>query len=198
MKFVLKQIGWPCHKLFWCIRSDAEYDLPSLSWTFKPKQTDCDLSSVLLILTWSPCTSLAIWEKRMPRFRMYPHYTAWISNSYMVCNKSWKAIDCDSAKALAADGRADFKPDWQTCWECDPRNSHGEKTVNPCILRNICISQKHFWICKERTFRPLDRKEGCLPQCDGVQSNEHYNKQYPRMQRSLVQYAIDKPVQHLN
>lgn len=129
---------------------------PILSWVFKLKQTVYDLSSTLSILPWIPCFSLS-WTKKK-----YPHYRQWVSNGYRICNKFWKKPTvlksfwpC-SRKALAADERADFTLDWQLTWECDPQQASGEKSAKPHIFWGICIRQKHFWICKGRTFRPLD------------------------------------------
>lgn len=132
---------------------------PSLSWVFKLKQTVYYLSSTLSIL---PCIlyfSFSILKKRL-----YPHYRQWVSNGYNICNKFWKnptmlkSFWPCSGKALAAEESADFWLDWQLTWECEPQQSGG-KSVKPHALWNICISQKHFWICKERTFRPLDHPE---------------------------------------
>lgn len=149
---------------------------PSLSWVFKLKQTVNDFSSILSILPWIPCFSLATWNKRM-----YPHVRGWVSNGCSICNKfrnkttMLKSFWPCSGKALAADGRADFRLDWKLCWECGPQQSSGQKSVKPRMIRDNCITQKHFWICKERTFRPLDHQEGSLLNSDVVQSHENFS-----------------------
>lgn len=100
-----------------------------------------------------------------------------------------------SGKAVAADERADLRLDWQLgMW---PPAIIREKSVKLSPLWEISISQKHFCICKERTFRPLDHQEGILLHSDVVQSPEHFNNGALYDEESWSG-TIKNPVQHLS
>ena len=134
---------------------------PSLSWTYKLKQTDWDLTSVLLNLTWRSCSFLAVW---VYRFRTYLLCTVWFSKSCMICNKFRKKHSAEKLLIVAV-GRLFHLMEGQISnWtgscagNVTPQQSFGEKIVNSSTPRNFCMSQKHFRICKERMSRPLDHK----------------------------------------
>lgn len=88
--------------------------------------------------------------------------------------------------------------DWTGSWpgNVTPQLLSEEKSVKPSILWDICISQKHFCICKERIFRLLDHQEGSLLHSDVVQSQEHFNDG-ALYEEKPWSGAIKNPVQHL-
>lgn len=46
-----------------------------------------------------------------------------------------------SGKALSADGRADFRLDWQLTWECDPAIIRGKISQTPYSRGHLHLSK---------------------------------------------------------